>query len=120
MRVIVCGGREFFDKRAMWLELDALLKEHGGVIVIQGGASGADFWASQWAVARCEPCFTFLPDWDRHKRAAGPIRNERIARESGATLCLAFPGGKGTADMVRQCRKFGIEVREPLKSDDSP
>ena len=27
-------------------------------------------------------------------------------------LCLAAPGGRGTADCVERCRKAGIEVRE--------
>jgi hypothetical protein len=28
----------------------------------------------------------------------------------GAELCIAFPGGNGTADMVHRAEKAGIEV----------
>lgn len=30
----------------------------------------------------------------------------------GADLVVAFPGGRGTADMVRQARARGVPVRE--------
>src|SRR5690606_30354012 len=49
-------------------------------------------------------------DWRRHGRAAGPIRNQEMA-DAGADLCIAFPGGRGTADMVRRARAAGIPVR---------
>jgi len=31
--------------------------------------------------------------------------------DAGADLCIAFPGGRGTADMVRRARAAGIPVR---------
>ena len=30
-------------------------------------------------------------------------------------LVLAFPGGRGTADMIKRAIAAGIEVREPTK-----
>ncbi len=51
-------------------------------------------------------------DWHEHGRAAGPIRNARMIAEGRPDLVIAFPGGRGTADMVSRARKAGIEVRE--------
>jgi len=50
-------------------------------------------------------------DWERHGRAAGPIRNQEMA-DAGADLCIAFPYGigKGTYDMIERARKAGIPV----------
>jgi ABC-type branched-subunit amino acid transport system substrate-binding protein len=35
-----------------------------------------------------------------------------MIREGKPDAVVAFPGGRGTADMVRQARAAGIEVRE--------
>jgi len=45
MRVLVCGGRDYADQNAILSALDALEDEHGEIVVIQGGASGADLIA---------------------------------------------------------------------------
>lgn len=36
---------------------------------------------------------------------------ERLRARSEATLCIAFPGGAGTADMVRRAEAAGLEVK---------
>ena len=48
--------------------------------------------------------------------AAGNYRNQGMAM-AGADLCLAFPGGKGTADMVTRAKKFNIPVRFPTEGN---
>lgn len=48
-------------------------------------------------------------DWKRHGRAAGPIRNQKMLEEK-PEMVVAFPGGKGTADMVKKAGQAGIEV----------
>ena len=52
----------------------------------------------------------FPADWDKHGRAAGPIRNAQMARYADAVAL--FPGGRGTASMRRVAEKAGITVYE--------
>ena len=40
------------------------------------------------------------------------IRNRRMLEEGRPDLVIAFPGGKGTANMVRIALQAGIQVRE--------
>lgn len=47
-------------------------------------------------------------DWDCWGKAAGPIRNGRMVR--GIDMLVAFPGGNGTADCVRQAEAVGVRV----------
>ena len=110
MRVLVCGGRNYMDA---WRVNKTLRGLHEGenpiTIIMQGGATGADAHARAWA-----DCFTksitFAAYWRSHGKAAGPIRNQRMLDEGKPDLVVAFPGGKGTADMVRRARKAGVEV----------
>ena len=46
----------------------------------------------------------FKADWDKFGRAAGPIRNAQMLREGKPDLVVAFPGGRGTANMVAQAK----------------
>jgi hypothetical protein len=56
-------------------------------------------------------CKVYVADWRGEGRRAGPIRNGRMVAD-GAIRCLAFPGGTGTADCIRQARKAGIPVTD--------
>jgi hypothetical protein len=128
LRVLVCGGRTYgrllggfltiarekVDREVAALNetLDRLHAQHGLTAIIHGGAPGADRLAGQWARRAGVPITSFPADWHAHGRAAGPIRNRRMIEEGRPDLVLAAPGGRGTADCVRQARAAGIPVRE--------
>jgi hypothetical protein len=119
MRVLVCGGRNFSDRDLLLRTLDALdetddpTADAGRVsCVIEGGAGGADRLARAWAECEGKAAVTYLAEWDKHGKAAGPIRNQRMLDEGRPDLVVAFPGGRGTADMVRRARAAGVPVME--------
>ena len=112
MRVLVCGGRDYDNGPLLFHELDELRKVCGYLVIIQGGAKGADQFARQWAWRNRSECITEAADWEAHGKAAGPIRNQAMIDKHKPLLVMAFPGGRGTADMVARARKAGIEVRE--------
>ena len=114
-RVLVCGGRDLDESTVWnWLEHQAPA-EIGRTItcIIQGGASGADRGAEMWAKSerRCS-CITYPANWKKYGKRAGPIRNQRMIDEGKPDLVVAFPGGKGTADMVQRARNSFIKVLE--------
>ncbi len=111
-RVVVCGGRNYTDNGKVWGRLNLLHAEHGIAVVIHGGARGADTLGEYWAKANDIPHIAFKPDWEAYGPAAGPIRNKRMLDEGKPDLVIAFPGGKGTADMVRQATEQGVTVEE--------
>lgn len=110
-RILVCGGRAFADHVAVETVLDHLAAARGDLVIIQGGADGADRWARRWAEYHRHEYMNFPPDWKTHGKAAGPIRNQRMIDVGRPDLVIAFPGGNGTADMVRRAEAAGIEVR---------
>lgn len=117
MKVLVCGGRDFKDGRLVYETLDRLHREHGITGIIEGGAKGADTAAYSWAKIHHLHDRTYPADWTKHGRAAGPIRNATMLAEGNPDVVIAFPGGTGTAHMVRLARNAGVEVIEVRAHD---
>lgn len=111
MRLLVCGGRNFDDVTYAYAVLDRLHRLSTIDVVIEGDARGADRIAGDWARKRGVQNLKFPADWDKHGKAAGFIRNQQMIVDGKPDLVFAFPGGRGTADMVRRARIARIPVR---------
>jgi hypothetical protein len=109
-RVLVCGGRNYDDKGRLYIALDRLFPSP--TLIIHGGANGADALAGQWCVDRDVACAPYYAAWETYGAGAGPMRNQRMLDEGKPHLVLAFPGGRGTADMVRRAKAAGVRVIE--------
>ena len=110
MNVIVCGGRgeRLTEERGRALA-DALWQFNDGRLTLfLGGARGIDTDVERWSIPMGYPSRRFPADWETHGRAAGPIRNAEMAKDADAVI--AFPGGHGTADMIRRAERKGIPV----------
>lgn len=111
MKVLVCGGRDFNDSLTLGSWLGGIHKNNGPItLLIEGGARGADFMAREFAKWAGIPSKTFPADWDTHGKAAGHIRNKQMLDEGKPDLVVAFEGGKGTANMVKQAQAAGVRV----------
>jgi hypothetical protein len=118
LRLLVCGSRDWTDTDLLTVSVDQAVTEHGrgraGVVVIEGGARGADRLAGALARARGWQLEEHPADWQRHGRAAGIRRNARMLREGRPERVLAFTddlaASRGTADMVRRARAAGLPV----------
>ncbi len=111
MRVLVCGGRDYSDRDHVNNELIRLNHQRGPFfVVIHGAATGADHEAMLWAEMMGIKHKPVAAEWEKHGKAAGPMRNQRMIDEGKPALVIAFPGGNGTADCVRRAEKAGIEV----------
>ena len=116
-RVLVCGGRTYVDRARLFTVLGEIIGYAGHpdsprLVVIHGGAAGADKLAGDFADYAGHRVEVYKADWEKHGKSAGPIRNQQMLDEGKPDLVIAFPGGAGTADMVRRARKAGIRVRE--------
>lgn len=80
-------------------------------VIVHGAARGADTIARLVAEDLGLATEAHPADWKKHGKAAGPIRNQEML-DSGIDLVIAFPGGNGTADMVKRARQAGVEVVE--------
>lgn len=112
MRVLVCGGREYDNWNVFSNTLDFELAFGDKNVIIQGGAKGADFLARVWAKDRNVLFEEYPANWKKYGKGAGGVRNQQMLEEGKPDLVIAFPGGSGTADMVRRAKKAGVEVIE--------
>ena len=115
LRILVCGGRDYADARALGAALDAVHTGDPVSDLIHGAARGADSLAAAWARSRGISTRPFPADWNRDGKAAGFLRNVRMLREGRPDLVVAFPGGKGTAHMINLARRAGVAVLEAAK-----
>lgn len=109
-RVLVCGGRDYDDRERVFQILDVAHEANPIVLLIHGGASGADALADEWQRSRRVRTRRYNADWLHHGKAAGPIRNQLMLDDGKPHMVIAFPGGRGTADMVRRAEKAGVPV----------
>ena len=113
MKVLVCGGRNYGlgDCRnietSVFVEALNYLKPQ---LIINGGATGADKMATAYARTKRIPYRIYKADWKKYGRSAGPRRNKAMLKNETIDLVLAFPGGKGTTDMINKAKDAGITV----------
>lgn len=120
MRVLVCGGRDYNNYYHVRDTLMKICDEYGlwdengylpvDLTIITGGAKGADDMAASFAMVHWTGYEEYKADWEKYGKAAGPIRNQQMLDEGKPDLVVAFPGGRGTADMINRARMANIEV----------
>lgn len=81
-------------------------------VLIHGGARGVDQMAGMFGIGCGMEVVEFKADWNRYGKRAGPIRNQQMLDDGQPDLVVAFPGGGGTADMVRRSKARGVPVIE--------
>lgn len=111
-RVLICGGRDFTNAGRVWSVLDHYHAGNPFSVVIHGAARGADALAGQWALLRDVAQQAFPADWTLFGRSAGHRRNAQMLREGKPDVVIAFPGGRGTANMIHQAHAAGVPVVE--------
>lgn len=112
MIVLVCGGRNFSDRKYLFQILDSINIRYGIETVIHGGAAGADTLGGRWAIERDIDVRVYKADWKTHGKAAGIIRNQRMLDDEKIDMVVAFLGGNGTQDMISRADKKGIKIMD--------
>lgn len=102
-RVIIAGSRNFNNYELLKKECDAFLsdkKEKYNIIIISGGARGADFSGEKYAQDEGFSLEKFPANWNKFGKSAGFRRNEQMAEVADALI--AFWDGKshGTKHMI--------------------
>lgn len=147
MRVLICGGRNFGNVTKLpdgswepatlrqymfgtqWLitQFSDYLPDpetpdnmYGELTIIHGKAKGGDTIAQDFATNQWLKEEQYPADWEKHGKAAGHIRNQQMLDEGKPDIVVAFPGGRGTADMIRRAKAANIPVVEVEYQEPEP
>lgn len=113
-KILITGDREWDDIPRV---VEALKGYRPGTILVHGACRGADIICAAVAETLDFEVRAYPADWEKHRRAAGPIRNQHMLTEEHKPeepidLCLAFhndiENSRGTADMLKRVGKAGI------------
>lgn len=133
LRVIVAGGRDFYDYTKLKASVNKVLvdlvrrrltigigNEEGvgreDIKFISGNARGADITGERFAEEYGFEVKKFIPDWDGLGKRAGYVRNAEMAKyamsDNSYGVLIAFWDGKsrGTKHMIDLAKKHGLEV----------
>lgn len=108
MKLIIAGGRDYVFTHLDYNRLTEIHQKYWVKEVVSGGARGADKEGEGWADLKGIPVKRFPARWEQIGKAAGHHRNSQMACYADALA--VFPGGKGTANMVKQAREQGLQI----------
>jgi hypothetical protein len=117
--VLVCGGRDFglveSERQQIFHLLDRLHAIKPIAVLIHGGARGVDTAAGEWALMRRIQLEIYRANWMRYGLRAGFVRNQRMLDEGKPHLVAAFPGGRGTNDMIKRAGISDLLVLQVIR-----
>ena len=107
--IAVAGGNAVKDGHRIWASLDGARAKYADMVLLHGGAHGAEKIAASWAAARGVQQIVCHPDWKAHGKAAPFRRNDELLNLLPKGI-IAFPGAGITGNLVDKARQLGIPV----------
>jgi predicted Rossmann fold nucleotide-binding protein DprA/Smf involved in DNA uptake len=117
-RVIIAGSRKYDDYETLRDKCNKILSLKLSdpacqVIIVSGGATGADALGERYAREHGLAIESHPADWTRYGRSAGPRRNAEMAAVADALIAFPKEGEKniGTLNMIEQAKEKGLTIR---------
>jgi len=111
MKVIIAGSRDFDDYSLLRDYCDHILSQKGATEVVSGTARGADQLGERYAKERGYFIQRFPADWNAYGKAAGYIRNRKMAEYADALIAFWDGKSRGTLNMISLAKECGLQIR---------
>lgn len=102
MKVIIAGSRSIQDKDIVRKAIKDFPEEINEVVC--GGCRGPDQIGKEWAEENDIDVKVFEPNWGEYGKAAGPIRNRKMAKYANALVAIWDGESSGTKNMIKQAK----------------
>lgn len=115
-RILAFGSRtydNYSQAHAKLRELADTFFYEEEIILINGGAAGADTLCAKAAQAHGWTVITERAKWSTYGKAAGPMRNQKMIDDYDPDIGIGFVSGEytpGSLDMANRLIKAGIMV----------
>lgn len=113
-RVVIAGCRDYnnYDEAKVYIDFCiSNIRKDNTIIIVSGGASGADAIGERYAKDNGFKVEKFSADWKTYGRSAGPRRNKQMAEVSDYIICFWDGKSRGTKSMIDYARKYGKPVK---------
>jgi len=107
MRVAIVGSRNY---PCTFEVVKYVMRLPTNTTVISGGARGVDSIAESIARILGLQTLIFLPDWEKHGKKAGFLRNIEIVKNSDRLVAFWDGESKGTLHSINLAKQSGIPV----------
>ena len=113
---LIAGSRTFNDYDLLKSKMDKLLANKKDILIISGGARGADSLAERYANEKGYQLLIMPAEWDKFGKSAGYIRNKAM-HDKLATFenrgCVLFWDGKskGTQHNIPLAKERNTPIR---------
>lgn len=82
--------------------------------VVSGGQRGVDAMGEIWAESKNIPVHVEEADWILYGRAAGPIRNRKMAEYADALIAVWDGHSRGSLSMIQEATRTGLKIHEHI------
>jgi YspA, cpYpsA-related SLOG family len=109
MKVVIAGSRNISDQDPEnYKLLIQTIKRTGYDIdqVVCGMAAGIDKLGQKYALVNNIPVIEMPANWNAHGKAAGPIRNRKMAEVADAAIVIWDGKSPGTLNMITEINKL--------------
>lgn len=113
-RILIAGCRDFNNYKIAKRYINRCLseiKKQYDLIIVSGGAKGADMLGERFANEKKLKIERYLPDWQKYGKAAGPKRNKEMVAVSDYIICFWDKKSQGTASTIRYGRLLDKPIR---------
>ncbi len=113
-RVVIAGCRNYFDYEEAKAFIDLCLlniRKNYDIIIVSGGAKGADSLGEQYAIENGFEIEQYLPNWDIYGKGAGHRRNRLMAEVCDCVICFWDGQSKGTKSMISYAKMHDKPIK---------
>lgn len=113
-RIVVAGCRDYDNYEEAKEFIDTCISDiaqNNTVIFVSGTCRGADMLGEKYADEHGFEIERYPAQWDLYGRAAGPMRNRKMAEASDLVICFWDGQSRGTRTMIQYAEQLGKTVK---------
>lgn len=119
MKLLIAGGREYHLTNKDMFAIGMFVRRYKITEIVHGNCRGVDQEAGEVGGHLGVEVTPVDAEWEKYRKlgkvkAAGPIRNKKMAEYCKGQYCILFPGGDGTKSMKKLALLNGLTVIEDL------
>lgn len=110
MKVIIAGGRNFFNYEFLKMKCDVILHGKPIVEIVSGTANGADRLGERYAKEKGYTITQFPAQWDKFGKSAGYKRNQQMAEYADSLIVFWDGKSRGSKHMIDIAKSQGLTI----------